>query len=175
MGENEKREECNLEELQEDIGLLAANPVVTAVRAFFNANGFDLSLALFNHSLTSNPAAAELTLVGNTAGIYSHIKTELKSESNFFNSLVSFSRASQTPYRDPNWGYNFDRITTDMYWSIHRCDVVRNRTAYNTVHFRIVDEYDFDPSTIPGMVAGKCDTKPFHVEIYGVIQNGAWK
>ena len=52
---------------------------------------------------------------------------------------------------------------------------VRNRTAYNTVHFRIVDEYDFDPSTIAGVVAGACDTNPFHVEIYGVIQQGAWK
>lgn len=165
----------DMNELKDDIALLSNDMTVAAVRKFFTANNFQLSLALFDHSLTKNPAPATLSLVGNTDGMYGHIKSQLYKERNFFNSLVAFSRGGQNALRDPDWGYNFNDKSTDMYWSIHRCDVVRNRTAYNTVHFRIVDEYDFDPSTIAGVVAGACDTNPFHVEIYGVIQQGAWK
>src|SRR5699024_346798 len=60
-------------QISDDVELLRFNPVVEAVRAFFNANGYALSLDLFNHSLTDNPAPASLSLTGNTAGMYGHI------------------------------------------------------------------------------------------------------
>lgn len=158
--------------LTAELELLRANPVVTAVRSFFSLRDYKLALALFNHSLVSNPVDLNYTLINNTGGLYSHIKELLRVEG-FTNKMISFSRA----------GTNKTSLTTDeefrvgdLYWSIHGYDWKRTRTAYNKAYFKIIDTYDFNKwKDIPGIVAGYAGTHPYSLEIYGLVQNGQMK
>lgn len=80
-------------QISADVEILRFNPAVEAVRAFFNANGYALALDLFNHSLTDNPAPASLSLTGNTAGMYGHIRTLLTNDP-FLNKMATFAGQS---------------------------------------------------------------------------------
>lgn len=159
------------DELKEDLKMLRANPVVSAVRYFFSSNGYDLALTLFNHSLTDNPAPANMTLIGNNSGIYSHIKGLLYNDG-FIEMMNDFSQAGSNYYSpDPTTDYAFQN--GDLYWAIHGFTWKKTRTMFNKAYFKIIDEYDFEKwRDIPGVVAGFAGTNDFSIEIYGLVQNG---
>ena len=160
------------EQLTENVKMLRFNPVVEAVRAFFKGNGYDLSLDLFNHSLSDNPATASLTLTGNTAGMYGHIRKELTKDP-FLGKMMTFATKNSS-YESQNTSDAFNN--GDLYWSIHNFDLSRTRTALGKANFRIHDTYDFNKwKDIPGIVAGIAGTHDFEVYIYGLVQNGAIK
>lgn len=156
-------------QIADDVELLRANIVVGAVRAFFSANGYDLALDLFNHSLTDNPATASLTLTGNTGGMYSHIRSELSNDP-FLSKMTSFANKSGTESITDS-SYTFDN--GDLYWAIHGFTWTRTRTSARTASFAIDDVYDFNKwQDIPGIVAGLAGTHEFDIHIGGLVKNG---
>jgi hypothetical protein len=115
------------EELTSNIELLRTNVVVTAVRAFFSSNGYDLALDLFNHSLSENSAPATLNLTGNYGGMYSHIRTLLKNDV-FVSDMVRFAREGSNYKTLSDFSRPFEN--GDLYWAIHGFTWRRTRTNY---------------------------------------------
>ena len=163
-------------DIEEEIMTLQDNVTADLVRDFFRAKGYTISLALFNHSLTANPAKAYLDIIGNTDGIYKDIRVQLTQKYDFFTRMVTFSRASSSYLTEIVQDYVFDNKNTDMYWAIHKFDWKRTRTTYNKAYFKILDKYDFAGGpAITGIVASMAGTHEFDVEIYGLVQNGVLK
>ena len=164
-------------DIEGDVVTLQSNVTANLVRDFFNLNGYTIALALFNHSLTSNPAKAYLDIIGNTGGIYSDIRTQLTSKYDFVQKMITFSRAGSNQVTISNSSdYIFNKTNTDMYWAIHGFTWKRTRTAYNKAYFKIIDIYDFESGpSITGVVASMAGTHDFDVEIYGLVQNGVLK
>lgn len=164
-------------DIDDAIVTLQSNVTADLVRDFFDSNGFTIALALFNHSLTSNPAKAYLDIIGNTEGIYSDIRTQLTGKYDFVKKMIEFSRAGSNQETISNSSdYIFNKISTDMYWAIHGFTWKRTRTAYNKAYFKIIDVYDFKSGpSITGVVASMAGTHDFDVEIYGLVQNGVLK
>ncbi|WP_312810181.1 hypothetical protein [Sedimentibacter sp.] len=161
------------EELTSNIELLRANIVVTAVRAFFSSNGYDLALDLFNHSLTENPAPATLELTGNYGGMYSHIRTLLRDDG-FVSDMVRFAREGSNYKTLSDSSRPFEN--GDLYWAIHGFTWKRTRTNYDRAYFNIIDVYDFNKwKDIPGIVAGLAGTNDFDIEISGLVEGGTLK
>lgn len=159
-------------EILNDVNMLRANATVTVVRAFFSSKGYDLSLALFNHSLTENPAKASLSLTGNTGGIYSHIRSELSADP-FLNKMKIFANKNGTQTLKDS-SYTFEK--GDLLWAIHGFTWTRKRLTYGTATFAIDDVYDFKKwEDLPGVVAALAGTHDFDVHIAGRVQNGVIK
>jgi len=158
------------EQIIDDINILRFNPVVETVRTFFSQKGYELSLVLFNHSLTDNPEPASLSLTGNTSGIYSHIRRELRLDP-FLNIMKSFADAGNSIETIKDSSYTFD--DGDLYWAIHGFTWTRTRTRIGRADFAIDDIYDFNKwQDIPGIVAGISGTHDFDVHIDGVVELG---
>lgn len=155
--------------LKKEVETLGFNIVVEAVRAFFNVNGYQLSLTLFNHSLSDNPASVIMNLTGSSTGLYGYVKKLLKNDV-FFITMDLFSKQGKTPSYVSD-SSSFD--DGDLYWAIHSFQWERERTQYNKATFKISDEYDFKKwQDIPGIVAGLANTHDYHIEISGLVQNG---
>lgn len=162
--------------IEKDIITLQDNVTADLIRDFYRAKGYTIALALFNHSLTSNPAKAYLDIIGNTAGIYHDIRVQLVQKYDFFRKMVSFSQLASSYKTETIQTYVFDDINTDMYWAIHKFDWKRTRTGYNKAYFKIIDRYDFAGGpAITGVIASMAGTHEFDVEIYGLVQNGILK
>lgn len=164
-----KYKEMSLSVLAADVELLRANIAVEAVRSFFKTMGYDFSLDLFNHSLNDNPAMIAYMLRGHEEGMYGYLR-ELLSADEFLSKMDDFSRESNSYERVSDSSYEFE--SGDLYWSIHGFTWTRARTEYGKATFTIDDRYDFDPSSIPGVVAGAAGTNDFDVYIGGVVENG---
>lgn len=152
-----------------NVETLNDNIVVSAVRKFFDSNGYTFSLDLFNHSLNDNPAMVAYTLTRHTEGMYGYLKGLLTTDP-FLDEMVRFSEESNSYKRVSDSSYTFD--SGDLFWSIHGFTWTRTRTQYGRASFTIDDIYDFDPHSIPGVVAGWAGTNDFDVYIAGVVENG---
>ncbi len=164
------------ENIKDDIVTLQSNVTVDLVRDFYIGNGYNIALALFNHSLTAKPAKAYLDMIGNTGGIYNDIRVQLTQKYDFVTQMINFSRKGSSYETNTTKDYVFDKINTDMYWAIHKFEWKRTRTLYNKAYFKIIDIYDFAGGpAIFGVVASMAGTHDFDVEIYGLVQNGVLK
>lgn len=160
-------------ELLSSLATVRANPVVSAVRKFFSAKGYRLSLALFNHSLINNPGKVYMDLIGNKTSMGLYIK-QLLSKDGFVKKMITFSRSGSNYYSKTDSSYAFN--SGDLYWGIHGFTWKRTRTLYNKAYFKIYDVYDFKKwKDIPGIVAGICNTHDYNIEFYGLVQGGAIK
>ena len=156
-------------EIAHDVEMLRFNPVVEAIRSYFSKNGYELSLDLFNHSLTENPEDARMTLTGNTGGMYDHLRSELTNDP-FFDKMVAFSQKNDSFESITDWSHTFEN--GDLKFSIHGFTWTRVRSHLGYASFAIEDVYDFDPHSIPGIAAGFAGTNEFNIYIGGAVLDG---
>ena len=150
------------------ITVLNNDLVVSVIRAFFTVSDFQLSLALFNHSLVNNPQDAALHLAGHNYGLYEHVK-------GWFS--VHFTpKLKQYAYYETNDIVPRIFDTGDLFWAIHKYDLDLNRSGNGNAEFVIRDIYNFDSDsaadTIDSTIAGWAGCNSFNLTITGSMTGG---